>query len=265
MIHDAHQTANLSLWNAWAEQHFTSSFYDVDGFRAGESSLNALELAEVGDVRGRSLLHLQCHFGLDTLSWARLGARVTGVDFSERAIELARALAHDTGIVARFVRSSVYELPNVLHDEFDVVFTSYGALPWLPDLEPWGRVVARYLKPGGFVYLAEFHPMMDMLGPDGNSLTGPYFNRGPIRTPTQASYTGQHSGVIRDEYTWPHPLSEVVGALVGAGLRIEFLHEHPDSPYGIMPFLAEVAPGRWMVRGREHELPLVYSIRAAKP
>src|SRR5512136_2825848 len=139
--------------------HVRSPFYDVAGFKAGKNSLKSVELAEVGDVGGKRLLHLQCHFGMDTLSWARLGARVTGVDYAPQAIDLARELAREAGLEADFICASIYDLPERLTGTFDIVFTSYGVLCWLPDLPAWGRVIAHFLRPGGIFYIADGHPI----------------------------------------------------------------------------------------------------------
>ena len=255
---------NRALWNAWADLHIGSRFYDVDGFLSGGSSLREIEIGEVGEVRGKTLLHLQCHFGLDTLSWARLGARVTGVDFSDRAIAHARELAERAGLDARFVCASVYDAGAALDGErFDIVFTSYGALPWLPELTRWSEAVARVVAPGGVVHVIEFHPFLDMLDGGGERLVHPYFNLGPIRTTTAASYTGDATAAAWEEVTWSHALGDVVNALIAAGLRIERLNEYDYSPYGLWPFTEEVEPGRWMVRGRPREFPLVYAVKAS--
>src|SRR3954453_8227745 len=152
--------ANRRLWNEWARINQESDFYDMAGFRAGQTSLKPLELEEVGDVAGKSLLHLQCHFGKDTMSWARLGATVTGADFSDQAIALAQSLATELGLPARFVLSDLYNLPNALEGEFDIVYTTYGALGWLPDMDAWGRAASHFVKPGGFFYVADFHPFL---------------------------------------------------------------------------------------------------------
>jgi 2-polyprenyl-3-methyl-5-hydroxy-6-metoxy-1,4-benzoquinol methylase len=142
--------ANRILWNAWTKIHEKSQFYDIQAFKAGGNTLKSIELDELGDVRGSSLLHLQCHFGQDTLSWARLGAQVTGVDLSDEAISLARSLAGELGLKARFVCSDLYELPQVLKEQFDIVFTSYGVLAWLSDLPRWAGIIANFIKPGGY-------------------------------------------------------------------------------------------------------------------
>jgi len=156
---DEYLAANRALWDEWTAIHETSSFYDLEAFKAGGSRLRDYEVDEVGDVTGKSLLHLQCHFGIDTLSWARLGARVTGADFSDRAIELGRSLAAELRLDATFVRSDLYDLPSVLDGQFDVVYTSRGVLGWLPDLGRWAGVVAHFLRPGGVFYMTEIHPV----------------------------------------------------------------------------------------------------------
>ena len=177
---DDYKKANLALWNEWAHLHAGSAFYDVEGFKAGKTSLNPLEMEELGNVAGKTLLHLQCHFGLDSLSWARLGASVTGVDFSDQAIALARSLSQEVGLEAEFVCSDIYELPQVLAGQFDIVYTSYGVLAWLPDLKNWAAVIAHFLKPGGVFFIAEFHPFA-MVFDNSETATGlriqyPYFH-----------------------------------------------------------------------------------------
>jgi len=162
--------SNRDVWDAWTEIHVTSSFYDVASFRKGGARpirLAAYEREEVGNVEGRSLLHLQCHFGLDTLSWARLGATVTGVDFSERAVAEARKLAADIGVPATFIASNVYSLPDVLDERFDIVYTSGGVLGWLPDIAGWARVAAHFVRPGGFFYITEIHPVAQVFAIEG--------------------------------------------------------------------------------------------------
>lgn len=155
---------NRGYWDEATRLHLRGDLYGVQEFKAGGCRLHRVEVEEVGDVRGKRLLHLQCHFGLDTLSWARHGAVVTGVDFSTESIAGARRLAGETGIQAEFVCSDLYELPETLPSfhSFDIVYTSYGVLCWLPDLASWAGVIARYLKPGGFFYIAEAHPSARM-------------------------------------------------------------------------------------------------------
>ncbi len=254
---------NRSLWNGWTPIHERSAFYDVAGFRAGASTLKHVEREELGEVRGKSLLHLQCHFGMDTLSWARLGARVTGVDLSDAAIELARSLAREEGTGARFLRSDLYALPGVLSEEFDVVFTSYGVLPWLPDIRRWGEIVARCLKPGGTFYVVEFHPLAEAVDDDGRTLRHPYFHSPePLEMEQRGSYADPGADLVHPAYFWSHTLGDVVSALAAAGLRIEFVHEFPYSVYNCLPYLEEREPGCWWPRESAGSLPLMYSVRA---
>ena len=255
---------NRGLWNQWTPLHERSAFYDVEAFKAGRSSLNALELSELGPVEGRSLLHLQCHFGQDTLSWARLGARVTGVDLSDEAITLARRLAGELGIEARFLRANVYDLPALLDERFDIVYTSYGVLPWLPDIRRWAEVVARHLRPGGTFYLVEFHPAATMLDPTGTRVVYPYASPEPLPIEEQGSYADPSAPVRHLSYQWAHSLGDVVTALVDAGLRLEFLRENAYSSYGVFAFAREAAPGVWRAAPGAAQVPLMFSVRAVR-
>lgn len=226
-----YRETNRGLWDGWARLHVQSDFYNVAAFKAGGSSLMPIEQAELGSVAGRSLLHLQCHFGMDTLSWARLGARVTGVDMSDEAIRLARQLSADTGLPARFIGCDIYELPSLLDERFDIVFTSYGVLSWLDDLERWAAVVAHFLNPDGVFYMVEFHPVWGALDEkDGTRLRYDYFRAAePERFEEQGSYADRSSDFSHPGYVWPHGMGEIITALISAGLRIEYLHEFPYS------------------------------------
>ena len=256
---------NQSLWNAWTPIHARSAFYNVDAFRAGRLTLNAIELEQLGDVRDKQLLHLQCHFGLDTLSWARLGAHVTGVDFSQPAIALARDLAKDCGITAEFLCANVYDLPTTWADRFDIVYTSYGALPWLPDLATWAGLIARCLRPGGSLHLIEFHPVVAMLDEDGRTIAHPYFAQpGPSRFRVRGSYAEPTAEVSQEACEWSHGLAEVFEALVSAGLSIQRFKEYPYSPYNCFPFLEERSPGEWWIRGLEVGVPITFAMHAVR-
>ena len=257
--------ANRELWDAWTEINARSDFYDLEAFRAGASSLQPVELEELGDVHGKTLLHLQCHFGLDTLSWARQGAQATGVDFSEAAIELARSLSTELDLPARFVASDVFDLPNRLDGEFDIVFTSYGVIDWLRDLSAWGRIIASFLKPGGAFHMVEFHPFALTLGDDGQAFHYPYFpSPTPIRTVEHGSYADRDAEIKQVSYAWCHSLGEIVTALAAAGLRIEHLHEFPHSPYDCFDFTEEIEPGKSVITGLEDRAPLLFSIKATR-
>ncbi len=265
----AYQRANRTLWNEFTEIHANSAFYDVEAFKAGRNRLHPLEMTELGEVRGKSLLHLQCHFGLDTLSWARMGAEATGVDLSEKAITLAESLSQECHIPARFVRSDIYGLPNVLDGTFDIVYTSYGVLCWLPDLAGWAKVAAHYLAPGGTFYMAEYHPFANIFDNSaeatGLRISAAYFDQGPFIYQPGVSYADPDTPVKAPEaYEWQHTMGEILSALTGAGLRLEFLHEFPYTNYQALPFLIEDGDRRWTLPDKASTIPLMFSIRARK-
>ena len=229
-------------------------------------TLHDVERREVGDVAGKTLLHLQCHFGLDTMSWARLGAKATGVDFSDAAIDLARSLRDDLKLDTRFIHSNIYDLPDALNERFDIVFTSYGVLCWLPDLDGWAAVVARYLKSGGVFYIIDGHPAMNVFEEsEAGELrpTYPYFHKEFLWEGGEASYAG--SEIIESPvYEWHHSLGEIVTALIGAGLRIEYLHEFAFSTYRAYPMMEKGSDGLWRFPERNDSFPQLFSIRATK-
>jgi SAM-dependent methyltransferase len=268
---DDYIEANRRLWNGWTGFHVESEFYDVAGFKAGRSSLPPLEIAELGDVAGKTLLHLQCHFGQDTLSWARLGATVTGADLADAAIIFARQLAAELDLPATFVRANLYDLPDVLEGTFDIVYVNVGALNWLPDLAPWGRIIAHYLKPGGTFYMREIHPMSQLFEPTTDStgldLKYSYFRADePLRFDVEGSYAGPAPGFQGVEYSWNHSLSEILGALLDAGLQLQFLHEFPFTDFSAQfPGMMQDPSGWWRATGPAAHLPLMYTLQAQKP
>jgi len=270
--------ANRAWWDEVTPVHVRSDFYDVPSFLAGCNTLPQFVLDEVGDVRGRSLLHLQCHFGLDTLSLARLGATVTGVDFGEVAIMEARRLARQTGLEATFVVADVLQMGDRFDSRFDVVFTSFGVLPWLHDLILWGIAVARALRPGGVFYIAEFHPFMDTLDEhrvirrtSDLVLTYPYFN--DDRPLLRDSRDGWGDYADRDfvsdldvpTHEWFHSLGEVFGALTRAGLTVESFREYPFCVYQAREGMVKGEDGFWRMPEGVLQVPLMFSIRARKP
>ena len=263
--------ANRRHWDECVPVHVASEMYDVEAFKAGRSKLKPVELEELGDVRGKTLLHLQCHFGLDTLSWAREGALVTGIDFSAPAIDAARSLAAECNIDARFLVSELYALPEVLDGQFDIVFTSYGALCWLPDVPRWARIVAHFLRPGGTFYMVEFHAMAGVFD-ETPTVTDlhvryPYFlTPDPLRFDDDGTYADRAATLQhRTTYSWPHPTSEVVTALIDAGLRIEFFHEFPFTVEAWFPFMRETEHRTYRLTKHDGCVPLMYSVKATKP
>jgi ubiquinone/menaquinone biosynthesis C-methylase UbiE len=265
---DKHVQQNQKHWDEITPVHVNSAFYDVAGFKAGKSTMiMPFEPEEMGDVRGKSLLHLQCHFGMDTLTWARLGAQVTGVDFSGEAIKTARKLSKEIGIESKFIESDIYKLPEVLNKKFDIVFTSYGVLTWLPDLPRWANVISHFLKPGGFFYIAEFHPFASVFdnsqGAQKLDVTVPYFhNPTPIEWEPVGDYADPNFIPQHGSAEWMHPIGEIVDGLIGAGLKIEFLHEFPYVCYQSMPFMYQTGNGEWRLEG--DPIPLTFSIKATK-
>ena len=257
---------NKALWDGAAKINARSRFYDVDAFKRGACSLKEIELRELGDVAGKDLLHLQCHFGQDTLSWARHGARVTGLDLSSDAIEIAEGLSRELAIPARFVCANVYDLDQVLADTYDIVFLSYGWSCWLPDLPRFAALAAQRLRPGGILYAVEFHPVFSSLHETRfEPFTYPYF---PAAEPEHFTWAGTYADptadLNRDGYEWAHTIGDVVSALLDAGLRLEFLHEFPYCPYDLLPYAVETEPGRYMVTRGDVALPLIFSLQAVR-
>jgi len=268
-----HVKANQELWNSWTPHHVQSDFYDVEGFKAGRRrrrvGLDQLEIDLVGDVRGASLLHLQCHFGLDTIAWAQRGAAATGIDFSHEAIRAARALASEMGVPATFVHSDVYELPRHLDGQFDIVFTSHGGLGWLPDLDAWARVVAHFVAPGGRFHLIEGHPFAlifdDRRTDPELRLLYPYFNGPePIVEEMEGSYAAPDAPLHSVQHIWLHTLADIIGALLRAGLRIMTFAEYPFVGWKMFPWMEQRADGCWQLPGGRGDLPLMFSLSAAK-
>lgn len=261
--------ANQKLWNEWTGEHEKSPFYDVEGFKAGRERLKSIELREVGDVNGRTLLHLQCHFGLDTLAWARHGALVTGVDLSNESIDLARSLSQELNIPASFICSDVLSLPAHLQGQFDIVFTSYGILHWLRDLMRWAQVINRFIKPGGFFYIVEDHPFMRVFSSDpelGIKPDNPYFfSEEPYKAETSGSYATNFEGEARTYYMWDHSIGEVINSIVEAGLRIEYLHEFPITLRQKFPNMIKGEDGYWRFPPEFSMIPLLFSLKAGKP
>src|SRR4051794_36304530 len=269
---DERFTPNQAWWDERVAGHVDSDFYDVARFREGGSTLRPFEREEVGDVAGKRLVHLQCHFGLDSMSWARAGATVRGLDFSGPAVETANALADELGIDASFVQSDIYDAVRALDGErFDVVYTGFGALNWLPDLDRWAAIIAELLKPGGFLYLSEFHPITWIYADAEPTIELDYFHH-----PEGESFDDQEEGSYADldvptrnnaTIEWAHTLADVVSAVLGAGLRLEVLHEHD---YTLFPRFKHLIEDREFLSAGvvyrqpegEPRLPLMYSLRA---
>lgn len=258
---------NRDWWDERVGIHLQSPLYDLPGFRAGRSSLATYEAEELGPVAGLELLHLQCHIGLDTLSWARLGALVTGYDFSRPALEAARALASDLGLEASFVEGELDLAPETLGRRFDVVYTGKGALIWLRDIGRWAETVARLLRPGGRLYLVEFHPLTDIME-ESPTFRADYVAGAEAVYDEPGDYAAPEAVTENNRsHQWLHPLGEVVTKLADSGLRIELLEERNETyfPRFPPPYLEEVADGLWVPPPGRPRIPLVYSLRARNP
>ena len=273
--YDRYFEGNRANWDERVPIHVASQGYDLPGFLAGEKHLTRIEREEMGDVRGKRLLHLQCHFGMDTLNWARLGATVTGLDLSGVAIEAARDLATRAGIEgSRFIEANVYDAPQALGGEtFDIVYTGIGALNWLPDIKAWAGSVAACVAPGGAFYLFECHPMLWTLDNERADpafiVKYPYFETvepGFVAADAQTYTDGPLLTESPVSYEWNHGLGETIDALLQAGLHLDFVHEHREVPWQALPWMVPGDDPRTYVlpEGRDR-VPLMYSLRASKP
>jgi SAM-dependent methyltransferase len=263
---DEYLSSNQHLWNKWTSFHEKSHVYRLAEFKSGSSTLRPVERNELKNIAGKTLLHLQCHFGLDTLSWAREGAVVTGVDLSDESVKLARSLSSELNIPAFFVCSELLDLPKVLTGEFDIVFTSYGVLNWLRDLAGWASVITHFLKPNGIFYMVEFHPFsrtFDTKSPDLKVANPYFFSEEPFRFEMQGSYASVDSETVFG-YNWNHSLSEMFNALIGAGLRIEFFNEFPFTFRERISGMVQGEDGLWRLTKQHGMVPLLFSLQARK-
>jgi SAM-dependent methyltransferase len=259
MPHPDHEK-NREAWNELVQIHVNHPDYRTREVIEGGSSLRWIELEALGDVRGKRLLHLMCRFGLDTLSWARQGAVVTGVDISDKSIEAANELKVRAGLEAEFVRSDVLDLIGLIDGKFDIVFQSYGTHIWISDIERWAQVVAHYLKPGGFFFMVDEHPFrVVFLDPPMD-----YFDTEPERTPNAPDYCDPEYRIEGELIEWQHPVSKILNALIGAGLRIERVEEYNYGYYREAEGWYEDEDRYWHPPGGPSLHPLMMSIRARK-
>lgn len=255
---------NKEAWNKKAESHIDSEFYGVEEFLKGKSSLNDIELKLLGDISGKSILHLQCHFGQDSISMQRMGADVLGIDLSDKAIEEAEILAKKANSDARFLCSDVYNLPNVLEEKFDIVFTTYGTIGWLPDLEKWANVIDHFLKPNGEFIFVEFHPMIWMFDYNLDKIAYDYFKTEEIVETETGTYADPNAEIEYSTVSWNHSLGEVFSSLRGVELDILDFQEYDYSPYDCFKNLEKLAERKYRFKHIEKLIPMVYSIKAKK-
>jgi 2-polyprenyl-3-methyl-5-hydroxy-6-metoxy-1,4-benzoquinol methylase len=257
-----YKEVNRQSWNDRVDAHLESDFYDLEGFRRGNTSLKEIELDLLGEVSGKSILHLQCHFGQDTLSLQRMGANCTGIDLSDKAIGAAKKLNEELGLNARFIACDVYDSPNHINEKFDIVFTSYGTIGWLPDLDRWASVISHFLKPGGMLVFVEFHPVVWMYDDDFTEVKYSYLKSDPILDEEEGTYADREAEIKIRNISWNHGLSEVITALLKQGLKIESFKEYDYSPYNCFNGTVEFEPGKFRIEKLEDKIPMVYSVVA---
>jgi SAM-dependent methyltransferase len=264
---------NLRLWDGWADLHMSGTDYDVEGFVADPASrpFDWVTREVVGDVAGKRLLHLQSHIGIDTLRFALAGAvDVTGVDFSPRAVAAARSIAARLELPVQFVEADVTDLPDSVPEAaFDVVFTSYGTITWLPELEGWARMIASRLAPGGVFHIIDTHPFLtlldDVVKEPQLRVRYPYFSREPLYFEEQGSYADRGADFTADSYEWQHTLTEIIGSLLSCGLQIQRFSEYPVIAWKALEFMEKDTDGLWRVPPGVGDVPLMFALSASRP
>lgn len=255
---------NRQSWNNRIDAHLKSEFYDLDGFLSGNNSLNEIELNLLGNIEGKTILHLQCQFGQDSISLSRLGAIVTGVDLSDKAIESAKEIAKNTNSNVKFISCNIYDLPNHLNEKFDIVFTSYGTISWLPNLNKWAKIISQFLKPNGQFVFVEFHPVVWMFNDNFDKIDYRYFNSGAIIETESGTYADRKAKITQSYVIWNHGLSEVINNLIANGLEINSLDEFDYSPYNCFNKVIEFEPRKYRIAHLNNHIPMIFSIRASK-
>lgn len=256
--------ANRKLWDNKTPIHVKSDFYNMDGFLEGETSLRKIELAELPDLRGKKVLHPQCHFGQDSLSLQRMGAQVTGVDFSPVAIQKAKDLNQQLGLNTEFVCCNIFDLDQFVKEEFDFIFASYGVIAWLPDLDAWAKQLSQRLRKGGEFLFVEFHPLIYMFDWDNDKLRYQYFNLGPEHDVEEGTYAETNADIKMEEYFWTHSFSELFQSLLKNGFQIDAFKEYDYSPYNIFPNPEKRAEQEFVFKHGDIQLPHIFSLKATK-
>jgi len=255
---------NKRLWNERTLAHVQSQFYDNESFINGRNTLGEIELSSLGDVSGKSIIHLQCHFGQDSMSLARMGASVTGVDISDAAIKKAVELNNSLGLDVEFICCNVYDTLEHINQQYDIVFVSYGATCWLPDLDNWAKVVSGCLKPDGLLYYLEFHPSFYMIDDKTKTIAYDYFNIGVQIEKHTGSYTENGEEISLEECFWQHSLSEITSSLINQNMRIENIMEYDYSPYNCFENMVEQSPGKYVLDLDRIRIPHVLELQVIK-
>lgn len=255
---------NRESWNRRLESHVASEFYNVPEFLVGKCSLKSIELELLGDINNQRILHLQCHFGQDTISLSRRGAIVTGVDFAEDCINYAKAMADELNENVSFICCDVYSVPETINEQFDIVFTSYGTIGWLPDIDKWAKTIAHCLRPGGKLVFVEFHPVIWMFDDDFQHVHYNYFNAEPIIETIEGTYADRNIKNSYQSITWNHSLSEVIKALLSNGIQLIQFDEYDYSPYYCLKHLEKIDESVYRLKHLQDRIPMVYSIVGRK-
>jgi SAM-dependent methyltransferase len=255
---------NKQTWNDKTDVHIASEFYDMKGFLDGKSTLNSIELELLEDISGKNILHLQCHFGQDTMTFSRMGAKATGIDFSDKAVEKAREFSAKLNLDTSFICCDIYDAPKHIDEQFDIVFTSYGTIGWFPDLDKWAKVVSHFLKPNGQFIMADFHPVVWMFDNDFKEVFYSYFNIEPIIEEESGTYAETEADLQTKSIGWNHPISEILNSLFQSGLELKQFNEYDYSPYNCFNEMEEFEKGKFCIKTFGNKIPMVYSILATK-
>lgn len=255
---------NKNSWKNRTQTHISSDFYDMNGFLKGNTSLNEIELQLLGNIQGKSILHLQCHFGQDSISLSKLGAKVTGIDLSDKAIIKAKEIATILNTDTEFICCDIYDLPQHLDKKFDIVYTSYGVIGWLPDMDKWAEIIFQFLKSDGQLVFIEFHPVVWMFDDNFEKIAYNYFNETPIYEAESGTYADKNAPITQEYVTWNHSLSEVINSLIKKGLIINEMNEYDYSPYNCFNHTIEFEPKKYRIKHLDNKIPMCYSIVATK-
>lgn len=255
---------NKKWWNDVVPIHARSKLYNLSGFKKGKTSLQPIEIKELGNVKNKTMLHLLCHFGMDSLSFARKGAKVTGVDLSDKAIEFAKQLSQEIKTPAEFICSDVYKLPKILNKKYDIIFASYGVLCWLPDMKKFAKIVSRFLNKKGIFYIVELHPFTNILSCDFK-ISYKYFDKTPSMDDSSGTYADWNAKIKSPTYLWGYTIEDLVNALIDEGLKIQFIHEFPFTMYNQFPgFMKKNKEDQYVFKNKNIQIPLLFSLKAAK-
>lgn len=255
---------NKLAWEEKVQHDILSEYYDVSSFLSGNSTLDQLEMDGLGDVKNKKLLNLQCYFGLESLSLERLGADVTGLDFCNNAINQAILIRNKAGLKTKFINANVYDSATILDKQYDIIFSSYGSICWLPDLSKWVENIYKLLKLGGFFYLIDFHPLLISFNlSKSKSIKHSYFNSElPLELTRTGTYADNNAKIKTIDYNWNHSLSEIFSAFISKNMKIEDFKEYPYIPLNAFPNLIKQIDGYNHVKN--DMFPVLFTLKIRK-